>query len=162
MTKARIREIRAAIRLVEDEGAAMTLTECIVEIEHIQAFTRQGKIPDAEPEPFPDKAKGKVTDPRVKEFIDGWAKAFQEHHHEKYLVQGAKDGAAVKRLLQIDTVDNLLDLAWEAWKHPDKFNCKQAVTIAGFASRYNDIKIEIKTIASGGRPTSTEPAECRL
>lgn len=171
MTKARIREIRAHAEKIETADLrramphnpeAAIIMELATEIERLQTFTRCGQSPQ-EPEELPPAAKVKgPPDPNVKLFIDGWATAFQQFHHTKYMVQGAKDAAAAKRLVKDSTVDDLLDTAWEAWQHPDKFNCKQAATIAGFASRFNDIKIELKTLANGGRPQSTEAAQCRL
>lgn len=156
MTKATLREIHAKNE-ANPGPMGGAVEQLLAEIERLQSFTRRG----SEPEQLPDtaKAKGK-PDPRIQQFIDGWCKAFQEHHREKYLVM-AKDFPAIKRILAIADVDTLLDRAWEAWKHPDKFNCKQAASVCGFASRYNDIVIELKTISNGGRPP-TQPAECRL
>lgn len=155
MTKARIRQLRGAA------GENSNLTECLDEIDRLQSFTRRGQSPDAEPEPLPQKAKGK-SDPRLKEFLDGWEKAYQEFNKEPYPHGGAKDTQAIKRLLLIGPISDLLDTAWEAWKHPDKFNCTHAITIAGFASRYPNIKLELKTLANAGRPIITQPAGCNL
>lgn len=166
MTKARIREIRAAAKKC-GEGwmpsfEAMVI-ELIKELERLQRFTRRGITPGTEPEDLPKKAKGAKgsADPRVKEFIDLWVHYFELHHREKYMVM-AKDFPAIKRLLQMADVETLLDKAWEAWNHGDKFNCRQAVTVCGFASRYNDILVELKTLANGGRPVMTGPAGCTL
>ncbi len=38
-------------------------------------------------------------DPRVKEFIDGFCRSYQEARGQAYIVAGGKDGATVKRLL---------------------------------------------------------------
>lgn len=156
MTKARIREIRSAAKKCGEgwmPAMEAMVIELIEELERLQSFTRRGQS-EPEPEPLPEKANGKQTkDPRIAEFIDGWHNAFLERFKEKYKVQGVKDAVAVKRLLATgSTVDDLLDLAWEAWKHPDKFNCKQAATILGLEQRFNDIRIELKTIASNGQP----------
>lgn len=159
MTKATIRAYREAS--AKNSAHAALIEDCLTTIEHLQSFTRRGELPDEpEPQDLPKKAKGKngTPDPQVKYFIDLWTDYFREFHKEKYLVQGGKDGAAVKRLLGIDTIDHLLDTAWEAWAYPDKFNCKQAVTIAGFSSRYNEIKLELRTLANNGRPARSQPA----
>ncbi len=56
------------------------------------------------PKPKPKKTRNakpkKPTDPRVKEFIAWFAETYQHQKGEKYIVQGGKDGAAVKRLLR--------------------------------------------------------------
>jgi hypothetical protein len=61
----------------------------------------------------------------------------------KYMFQGAKDGTAADRLLRLGlTVTEIMGVAEEAWKHPDWFNCKQAASLAGFACRFNEIRME--------------------
>lgn len=166
MTKARMREIRAQLAAggYSFDKAQLLVEETLNEVERLQSFTRRGTTPDSEPEPLPEKAKGKGTpDPRIAEFIDGWHIAYLERFKEKYKVQGVKDAVAVKRLIATgSTLDQLLDLAWDAWAHPDKFNCKQAATILGFEQRFNDIRIELKTLANGNRPARQEPAGVNL
>lgn len=169
MTKQRIRHIADLAAKTKDDTAGAMLTECLAEIAYFQSFTRRGidpqELPHKANEELPLAAKVKTKgapDPRIAEFIDGWHNAFLECFKEKYKVQGVKDAVAVKRLIATgSTVDQLLDLAWEAWKHADKFNCKQAATILGFEQRFNDIRIELKTLANGGR-VRTEPAGVNL
>lgn len=135
------------------------VVECLDTIEALQSFTRRG----TEPEDLPPAAKVKVkakngkTDPRIAEFLAGWENAYQELNKETYPHGGAKDTQAIKRLLLLGSVDELLDTAWEAWKHPEKFNCAQAVTIAGFVSRYANVKVDLKLCKNGGRQARTEP-----
>ena len=69
-----------------------------------------------------------------------WVAAYQAHFGTKYLFQGPKDMMACKRLVGIESPERLVELAKEAWKKPDGFDTKQAVSIAGFASRYNQIR----------------------
>lgn len=156
MTKGRMREIRAAAKKCGEgwmPAMEQMVIECLDTIEALQSLTRRG----AEPEELPPAAKVKATDPNIKLFIDGWYDAYIIFHREKYLVQGGKDASAAKALVSKFTVAELMKTAKEAWKYPDRFNCKQAVTISGFASRYNDIKAELKLCANGGRPARTEP-----
>lgn len=154
MTKATIRAYREASR--HNSAHAALIKDCLDTIEQLQRFTRRGEAP----QDLPQTAKGKNggVDPRIEEFKLAWVDYFEQFHKEKYLYSGAKDTQAIKRLLTLGTtVDDLLDTAWAAWRHPDKFNCKQAATIAGFACRLNDIKIELKTLASNGRPQRSQP-----
>lgn len=187
MTKATIRAYREASRL--NSAHAAIIEDCLSTIERLQAMTRRGEEPELpqkessllvsmveglskmkpeELEAFaqalpklPHKAKGKA-DPRILEFTEGWETAYEAFHKEKYPHGGAKDVQAIKRLLLVGQVSDLLDTAWDAWHHPDKFNCAASITIAGFASRYANVKLELKTIANGNRPVRTQPAGCTL
>lgn len=180
MTKARIRQLRDSVSA--NSGARFDcgdiIHELLDEIELLQSFSRRGEKPKAEKLPPAAKVKvEKKTDPRIKELIDGWFDAYFKFHKTTYLVQGGKDASAAQRLISAETtnratmvemgepllderpiVDALLDTAWEAWKHLDKFNCKQAVTISGFASRYNDIVVELKST----KVTAKAPAGASL
>lgn len=77
---------------------------------------------------------------RKRELTDSWCAAFQSQFRRRYLFQGAKDGKAADKLLTLGmSVSELVAAAQEAWKRPDEFNCKQAVSLAGFACRFNEI-----------------------
>lgn len=74
---------------------------------------------------------------------DAWCEAYAKAHGFRYMFQGAKDGTAADRLLKLGlTVTEIMTVAIEAWKHPDWFNCKQAASLAGFACRFNEIRME--------------------
>lgn len=166
MTKARIREIRAFAALATTDGADI-LEECVAEIERLQSFTRKGITPVAEPEDLPNSAKGKKktkgpADPRIEEFKEGWETAYLAFHREKYPHGGVKDVMATKRLLLLGEISDLLDTAWDAWHHPEKWACARAITIAGFASQYAAVRLDIKMFKNGGRPVMTGPAGCTL
>lgn len=91
-------------------------------------------------------AGGPPAKPLQKQLTDGWCEEWAKHHPGcgPYTFQGAKDGAAAAKLLKTGlTPDQLLAVAREAWKRPEDFNCKQAATLAGFASRFNDIRVEL-------------------
>ena len=87
--------------------------------------------------PKPVSQKRKLTDG----FMEAYSKAFGR----PYVFQGAKDGKAADKLLASGlAVDDIITTAQKAWRHPDWFNCKQAVSLAGLASRYNEICAEIQ------------------
>jgi hypothetical protein len=81
------------------------------------------------------------------EFIQGWMELYRIAFGRDYVFQGGKDAAQVKRLLVASklTPEQLLAIANGAWQRPEAFNCKQAVTISGFLSRFNEIRQEIET-----------------
>lgn len=175
MTKARIREIRETS--AKNSAHAAIINELLETIERLQSYTRRGEEPTPEPEALPHAAKGKPEkDARVRQFFDLWLTEFKKFHGADYhLVNRGKDFAAIKRLLQAfpndpKAVGALLDTAWEAWYrtgdaavHPnDKFNSRQASTIAGFASRFNEIRVELKTTNAALRPAAQGPAKCTL
>lgn len=56
----------------------------------------------------PPKAE---SDPRVKEFVDAFCALYERETGTRYLVQGGKDGATVKRLLKDLSVSELHDAA---------------------------------------------------
>lgn len=98
--------------------------------------------------------------PLQKQLTDGWCEQWAKHHPGcgPYNFQ-VKDGVAAARLLKTGlTPDQLLAVAREAWKRPEDFNCKQAATLAGFASRFNDIRVELapKPVPVIKPPTPTQ------
>lgn len=77
-------------------------------------------------------------------FTDLWCEEYQKSTGLKYLFQGAKDAQAAIRLLKLGmTIPELIGVAQEAWHHPTWFECKQAATLAGFACRFNQIRLEL-------------------
>ncbi len=83
------------------------------------------------------------------EFIRRWTEEYPKHHDgNAYVFQAAKDGAAAATLVTKTgkTVDQLIALSIEAWSEDNReqFDCKQAVTIAGLNSRFNQI-LEVST-----------------
>jgi hypothetical protein len=76
---------------------------------------------------------------------DAWVSAYQQVNKRPYLFQGAKDGRAADTLLKLGLpVDEIIGIAKAAWNNSEGFNCKQAASLAGFASRFNDIQQELK------------------
>lgn len=79
------------------------------------------------------------------QFIEKWVIAYENQQGISYKFNGGKDGKAVTSLLALKlTAEQLIEIAVEAWKRPLDFNCRQAVSIAGFSSRFNEIRAELK------------------
>jgi hypothetical protein len=82
------------------------------------------------------------------EFIDRWCKAYEARFGSPYVVQGGKDGIAVKKLLAsgID-IESAISNAKRAWDLPQSskfWNCNtQAATLAGFHGAYSKIVVEL-------------------
>jgi len=78
------------------------------------------------------------------EFIELWCERFKAATGERYAFQGGKDGKAVKLLLTTTglTPSQLVAIAETAWKRPTGFWCKFATSIAGYNSRFNQIRKE--------------------
>jgi hypothetical protein len=82
------------------------------------------------------------------ELIDRWCIAFKERFRSPYVVQGGKDGIAVKRLLASGvTAEDAISNAKKAWdmiESPKLWNCNnQSSTLAGFAGAYSKIVVEL-------------------
>ncbi len=76
-------------------------------------------------------------------FTNSWTTAYEAFFKTPYLFQGAKDGTAASKLVKTGIpVCVLIDIARKAWVNPGGFNSKQAVSIAGFAARFNEIRAE--------------------
>jgi hypothetical protein len=89
--------------------------------------------------------------PQTKLFTDLWTAEYKSAHRCGYVFQGPKDGKAAANLLKHAELSpqELVQIAKDAWANPTGFNCKQAASIAGFASRFNEIRSELKTLAIG-------------
>lgn len=99
------------------------------------------------PAPPPREKKGAAPPPRSPHaaFVSLWHDAYKEEFHRPYVMAGGKDGSAIKRLFTAtqSSPDALLNVARRAWRHLS-FNCRQGRTMAGFASRFNDIMAELE------------------
>jgi hypothetical protein len=78
------------------------------------------------------------------EFVRLWCERFQAVTGERYAFQGGKDGKAVKLLLTTTGLrpSQLVAIAEKAWKRPTGFWSKFATSIAGYNSRFNQIRKE--------------------
>lgn len=83
----------------------------------------------------------------MRDLTDRWMNAFQTANRHRYTgfdLNGAKEGAAAARLLKTGLAPSeIISIAVEAWKHGG-FNCEHAVTLAGFASRFENIRRELE------------------
>lgn len=91
----------------------------------------------------------KQPNPEVALFIEEWCEDYRQQFGKPYVVSGAKDGAAIKRLLASTGLGpyELMEVAHRAWACPEEpkrfFWCPKANTIAIFASRWNEITTEL-------------------
>lgn len=99
------------------------------------------------------KKRGAGAPKRV--FTDAWCEAYSAHFGYQYAFSGAKDGAAADRLLKTGVPQpELIRIAKLAWGNPTGFNSKQAVSLAGFASRFNEIRAEVASSPAPAKPNS--------
>lgn len=82
--------------------------------------------------------------PAVKEFIDLWVQTFKEKFGEGYVVNGGKDGALVKKMLAIHSLDKLKEFCRAFYGSDDPFIKDSGYTIGAFYSQLN------KLVARGG------------
>lgn len=85
------------------------------------------------------KSPAKTTNPDIKIFIDGFFEKFKSVTGEKYLCQGGKDGATVKRLLQTYKLDELNILRDKFFNSTDEFVLKAGFSIGVFSSVINKL-----------------------
>jgi len=90
------------------------------------------------------------TKPVMREFTDRWMTEFQQAHGRKYFFAAAKDGSAAARLLkQGFSVEELITVAKQAWANKVGFWSKHAISLASFASRFNEIRHENEASNNG-------------
>lgn len=83
-----------------------------------------------------------------REFTDKWCAEYQNFYGNAYHFQGAKDGKAADRLIAIPgmTPTSIMAIAIAAWRNPTGFNSKLAASLAGFESRFNEIRQEVSQV----------------
>lgn len=92
----------------------------------------------------PPASGGESKAPK-RQLTDGWVAAWSVKFGAAYKFNGAADGKAADSLLALNlTPEQILDVAKSAWEKPLLFNCKQATTLRGLASRFNEIRVELK------------------
>jgi hypothetical protein len=105
-------------------------------------------VTDPENDPLPDhkqeERKKKTTmrgtpDPRIKDFISFWFGSFKEKFGAPYMVNGAKEGALVKRLLVVHSLEKLRDMAVLFFKSDDPFIQNSGYTIGAFSAQINKL-----------------------
>jgi hypothetical protein len=84
--------------------------------------------------------------------IDDWTTAYRITFDRAYAFQGGRDGKAAKSLLSIakepGAVMQVATRAWGEMDKPGRFWCKNAATLSGLASRWNEIQNELDAPAS--------------
>lgn len=107
-----------------------------------------GPVPDPGNDPLADhkqeERKRKNTlcgapDPRVKDFISFWFGVFKEKFGAPYMVNGGKEGALVKRLLTLHSLEKLQDLAALFFTSDDPFIQNSGYTIGAFSAQINKL-----------------------
>lgn len=92
---------------------------------------------------IPATSAGDSEPSRHHQFIAKWIEAYGASHEVPYKFQDGKDAAAVKSLLQTGIeIERLIEIARKAWALSG-FWSKQAASIHGFSSRFNDICTEV-------------------
>lgn len=93
---------------------------------------------------LPNRTTGSLV--RKKDLTDAWCAAYREVHGSRYLFQGAKDGKAADVLITLGLpVDEIIGIARKAWAFKGGFNSKMAASLAGFVSRFNEIRSEVSS-----------------
>jgi hypothetical protein len=96
------------------------------------------KLPEEDREPKPKSA--------MRVFTDLWCERFKAVYGQSYKFDSAKDGKAADSLVKLEgfSPPDLLSIAEKAWNaNGSGFWSKHAVTIAGFASKFNQIRSEV-------------------
>ena len=113
----------------------------------------------AGPESTPPETSTKDEKASHKEFMDRWHNEFLDRFKMKYRFAGGADGAAVKKLMKHGfSVDEIVATARRAWKSDKtlgKYLHQQSLTIKGFASEINAIRVQL----SKSRPESGQRQE---
>jgi hypothetical protein len=113
-----------------------------------------------ENEPPGSAPAGEVSDGRHRQITERWGERFQRAMGVPYTFDGGRDGTALKRFLKScrEPADEILSVASQAWERSkaDRFakSCKNAATIHGLCTYFNDIRVELKStgsVADGGR-----------
>lgn len=95
-----------------------------------------------------------MSDKRILEemFMEAWSK----HFGHDYKFNGAADGKAAMSLVELFSPEQVVEVAKKAWAMPDDFNCKQAITLRGLSSRFNEIRGAVSMLKpaakNGGAP----------
>ena len=81
---------------------------------------------------------------------DAYMAAYRRNIGEGYVFSGAADSEAADKLLKSGfSVDEIIKTAEKAWKHPDMFNCKFAITLRGLGSKWPLIRAELRNVNNG-------------
>lgn len=86
----------------------------------------------------------KGSDSPKRQLTDLWCLRYKETFNAPYMFQGAKDGKAADSLTSLQLPpQEIIEIALKAWRNSGGFWSKQASSLAGFASKFNEIRGEI-------------------
>lgn len=98
-------------------------------------------------------------------FILRWEAAFEDTFGFKYVFQGGKDAGQLSKLIKRTrmTADQLMEIVILAWSKSGRefWNCQHAITIADFATRFNQVRLEVKGKTNGTNRTNGHQGPCR-
>ncbi len=83
--------------------------------------------------------------PAIREFIDFWSQTFKVKFGAPYAVNGAKEGALVKKLLIIHPLEKLKEMGRVFFKSDDPFTLKSGFTLGVFYSQVNRLAPMLKS-----------------
>ncbi len=110
---------------------------------HINKESNQGSANSV----FPHSEDSRKSDhhPQRETFLALWSAAYEDFFEVSYKIQHGKDGKAADSLLALKgaSPEGLIELARKAWEQGGQFNCRHAVSLAGFAARFNEIRAEV-------------------
>jgi len=87
----------------------------------------------------------------TRRFTDEWGRRWERRFGGHYKFNGVADAKAARELLKIHSQERLLEMAARAWDKPEEFNCKHAITLRGFASRFNEIRAAVGAVNGAKR-----------
>jgi hypothetical protein len=92
--------------------------------------------------PLSGRKKQTTPNPRVKEFIDFYFRAFRTRFGMDPIIDGGKDGMLIKSLLSKITLDELKELAEDFLESDDEFIQKSGYTIGVFKSQIQKLRVK--------------------
>lgn len=99
------------------------------------------------------RTKSSPPDPNVKEFIDYYFDRFLSLFGEKPVINGGKDGAIIKSLLNTYGLEKLKGLLDDFFKISDSYVVERGFTIGTFKTQINRLLISKKVVGlNGGTP----------
>lgn len=99
-----------------------------------------------------DAASATDSKPMAK-FEASWLSEFESHFGCRYVVNYPRDRKALNVILPTISPEELIEVAKRAWKNPDGFWSKQAVTISSLCYKFNEIRAEVTP--NGHKPNGT-------
>jgi len=99
-------------------------------------------VPKTAPNPLSSSLSSSSPNPNVRVFIDWWCTRHQEVFHEKYKVEGGKEGKLVKKLLEQYPLETLQKVANRLLSTTDPWLLKIGRTIPNLSGQWNKLQQE--------------------